>query len=85
MIDWNKAPKWANWFTTSERGIGCWFQNKPVAKKSKKFGLRWDADGAREYIPVVTFERINILMSKDGEIHDIEPDIEKKIDEAVGA
>lgn len=67
MIDWSRGPRWAKWFATSERGIGCWFENKPVGKPSKKYGLRWDAEGAKEYVPGIFFETTCVLISRDGE------------------
>ncbi len=66
MIDWDKSPRWAKWFAVSERGVGCWFQNKPTGNQSKKYGLRWESDGAKEYIPSIIFENTNSLVSRNG-------------------
>ncbi len=84
MIDWNKAPRWANWFATSERGIGCWFQNKPTQKTCKKYGMRWDSKGLKEYVAGIFFETTSVLVAREGveneeeqsENHDISAKVE---------
>lgn len=68
MIDWSKGPRWAKWFAVSERGVGCWFQRKPIGVVSKKYGLRWEAEGAKEYVPGMFFENTNVSTSRLGEV-----------------
>lgn len=41
MVDWSKAPWWANYAAMDCNGIWYWFQNKPIATEHGY----WDRNG----------------------------------------